>query len=204
MISPNRLKEVFNNLPPVLDSNYFFKTHIHLEGYIKRVMLIGLRLNGVQYCNGIKVVDSTYINTGSLIKKVLWLIDQSGLKEGVILKNLKTKHPDFFVIKETVLKFSAPYRNRLAHGTISKLHDQEMIDYLCHVNISFIDAFEVLLKSEHGQSAYDKPGEWGAIQGKSESLEHTVNRLKLGSLVKNPLNLNAVKRQLQKTKYAKP
>ncbi len=204
MISPSRLKEVFSNAPSVLDSNYFFKTHIHLEGYVKRVMLIGLRLNGVQYNNGTKVVDSTYIHTGNLIEKVLWLIDQSGKKQGDIVKKLKTKYPDFFIIKEIVLKFSAPYRNRLAHGTIAKLHDQEMINYLCHVNTSFIDAFEILLKSEHGQSAYYKPGEWGAIQGKPESLEHTVKRLKLGPLVKDPLSLNAVKQKLQNTKYAKP
>jgi hypothetical protein len=204
LISPSRLKEVFTKPPSVLDSDYFFKTCVHLEGYVKRVMFIGLRLRGVQYSNGEKVVDSTYIQTANLIEKVLWLIDKSGSKQGDVVGKLKIKHHDFFIIKETVLKFSAPYRNRLAHGTIAKLHDQEMIDYLCHVTTSFIDAFELLLKSEHGQSAYDKPGDWGAIQGKPELLESTVKRLKLGSLVKEPLTLNAVKKQLQETKYAKP
>ncbi|GAB3535757.1 hypothetical protein GCM10027342_53680 [Photobacterium alginatilyticum] len=204
MISPSRLRVVLDGTEKTIDSNYFFKTHVHLEGYVKRVMLIGLRLRGVQYENSIKIVDSTYITTANLIEKVLWLVDKKGRGQNVVLDDLKSRYADFFSLKDTVLKFSAIYRNRLAHGTIAELKDQEMIDTLCHVNKSFFQSFEQLLIAEHGNSALDKPADWGAKRGTPEAPELTVKRLKLGSLVKSPMTLSDVKAKLATTVYAKP
>lgn len=204
MISPSQLKNVLSSNSASSNGRFFFQTHIHLEGYVKRVMLIGLRLHGVRYDNAIKVVDSTFINTANLIEKVLFLINQSGKNQAQILNSLKARFPEFFVLKDVVLNFSAIYRNRLAHGTISELKDQEMIDLLCHVNQSFFKSFEELLNSEYGRSAFDKPSDWGAVPGSMETIEKTVTRLKLGTLVKKPLVLNEVKLRLAGTRYAKP
>jgi len=204
MISSKRLQIFLNDNSALCDSEYFLKTHIYVEGYVKRVMLIGLRLNGVQYANSEKIVEGTYIPTANLIEKVLWLLDSSGHKQKKVADNLKKTHPDFFILKDLVVKFTAIYRNRLAHGTIDKLADQELVKFLCHTNRSFFQSFEALLEKEHGHSAFDKPRDWGAQIGIQESIENTLKRLNLGSLVKEPMQLKDVKSQLQSTAYANP
>ncbi len=203
MISPLQLKNVLASHSPLINGDYFFKTHTHLEAYIKRVMLIGLRLRGVQYENSVKIVDSTYITTAKLIDKALWLVDGSGQNQSTIITDLKNRYPDFFALKGLVLGFSAIYRNRLAHGTISELHDQAVMELLCHVNRSFFNEFEMLLISEHGHSAFNKPGDWGALPGLSESIEKTANRLALGTIVKAPVTVADVVSILSATVYAK-
>lgn len=167
-------------------------------------MLIGLRLKGVQYANSEKIIEGTYIPTAHLIEKVLWLLDSTGDRQNKVVGELKKSYPDFFILKDLVGKFTSIYRNRLAHGTIDKLADKELLNFLCHTNKSFFQAFEYLLKNEHGHSAFDKPGDWGASTGSQENIESTVKRLSLGSLVKQPMQLKDVKSQLQLTAYAKP
>lgn len=203
MISPSRLKKVLEAAPALISGDYFFKTHTHLEAYVKRVMLIGLRLRGVQYKNSVKVVESTYITTARLIDKALWLIDASGKNQTDLVADLKNKHPDFFALKDLVLGFSAIYRNRLAHGTIAELHDQAVIDLLCHVNRSFFISFEKLLIAEHSRSAFNKPGDWGALPGSPELIETTVTRLSLGTIVKSPMAIVDVIKTLSVTAYEK-
>jgi len=144
MISTSQIRKVLLSSSARNSGSFFFQTHINIEGYVKRVMLIGLRLHGVRYDNARKVVDSTYINTANLVEKVLFLIDQSGRNQTQVISDLKTKFPEFFTLKDIVINFSSIYRNRLAHGTISELKDQEMIDLLCHVNQSFFKSFEEL------------------------------------------------------------
>lgn len=204
MISPSKIRNLFSSAPQVLDGKYFLNTHIYLEAYVKRVLLIGLRLKGVQYNNAVKVVESTYLHTSKLIEVALCMIDQSGKTEVNIISDLKSSNPDFFVLKDAVLNFSSIYRNRLAHGTISELNDQEMINWLCHVNLSFVKSFEQVLCNSHSCSAYEKPSDWGAVPGISETIEKTVGRLSLGKIIKKPLSLNEVKSRLAVTAFSKP
>jgi len=175
-----------------------------MEGYIKRVFLIGLRLNGVQYNNSVKIVEGTYINTRVLIEKVLFLLNGADGKQKQLISKLKIAHPEYFKLNELFLKFAAPYRNRLAHGTIEELKDQELVKWLCHINRSFFKEFEALLQKEFGHSAFDVPGQWGAKRGASEKIEDTVKKLKLGSLVSDPMHLTAVQRSLVGTIYEAP
>ena len=121
MISVKQLKTVLSSNKRTNTSDDFFKSHRYVEGYIKRVFLVALRLNGVQYKNAMKIIEGTYIKTGSLIEKVLFLLNQTGGKQQQVITQLKKSHPDFFKINELVLKFTVPYRNRLAHGTIEEL-----------------------------------------------------------------------------------
>jgi len=203
MISLSQLKTVLEGNPEPPGSERFLRLHRYLEGYIKRVMLIGLRLKGVQYENSRKILEITYINTANLIDKVLVLLDQSDSKHNAVIKNLRKTHWAFFELKDLVLKFTSVYRNRLVHGTIGELKDQGLIDYLYHVDRSFYREFEQLLKSEYGHSAFERPGDWGAKNGIQEKIENTVKRLALGSLVKEPMSLRQVIVKLDKTAYAR-
>jgi hypothetical protein len=204
MISLTQLKSGLSSQRVSYDSSEFFDIHRNIEAYIKRILLIGLRLNGIKYKEATTIVESTYINTAKLIEKVLFLLDQSKSNQQQVIIELKIKHKEFFVLKELLLKFSSKYRNWLAHGTISELKHPELIRYLCHINKSFFKEFESLLKIEHGNSAFDKPRDWGAKRGVDEEIGTSAKRLGLGKILDQPMTLQAVKKLLTGINYAKP
>jgi hypothetical protein len=185
-------------------SSEFFDLHRYIEAYIKRILLIALRLNGVKYKESTIIVERTYLNTAKLIETVLFLLDQSGDNQNMVVSKLKKRHKDFFVLKELLLKFSSKYRNWLAHGAIIELKDTDLINHLCYVNKSFFKEFENLLKNEYGHSAFNKPGDWGAKKGVDEKIEDTAKRLGLGRILDQPLTLQVVKNRLSTTNYANP
>ncbi len=133
MISLKQIKSDLSSRKVNCSSAEFFNIHRNIEAYIKRILLISLRINGVKYKEATTIVESTYINTANLIEKVLFLLDQSQLKQQQVISKMKKKYKDFFVLKELLLKFCSKYRNWLAHGTIGELKDPELIRYLCHV-----------------------------------------------------------------------
>ncbi|ELB2039623.1 TPA: hypothetical protein NGR99_004596 [Vibrio parahaemolyticus] len=201
MIGPTKIGEILNPSEMEYTNQIFFKTHTHLEAYIKRVLLVALRLKGVKYDYSVKIVESTYINTANLIDKVLALLDTQSRSQNDVLNDLKLKYPHFFTCKDLVLTFSSVYRNRLAHGTISELKDPELLKLLCQTNYAFFQSFEDLLKREYLHSALEKPKDWGAGRGKSEAIETTVKSLKLGSIVKEPKSKSQVEKLLGSTPY---
>lgn len=184
------------------DSTDFFNLHRYLEAYLKRILLIALRINKVKYKESQKIVESTYLNTASLIEKVLFLLDPSENKQNVVIHNLQSRHKSFFILYELLIKFSSKYRNRLAHGTIEELKDKELINLLCHVNKSFFEEFENILQIEHGHSAFEQPKEWGAVRGADENISDTAKRLNLGKILVQPLSIATVKNKLSNTKYS--
>lgn len=202
MISIKQIKSVLSSNKCTNTSDDFFNSHRYIEGYIKRVYLIGLRLKGVQYKNSVKIIEGTYIPTASLIDKVLFLLNENDGKQQQYISSLKISHPEFFQMNDLVSKFTAPYRNRLAHGTIEELKDQELVNWLCHINRSFFKLFEILLIKEFGHSAFDEPRKWGAKRGVPEKIEDTVNNLKLGNIVTEPMSLASVQKSLHGTVYA--
>lgn len=203
MIGPTKIREILNPSKMEYTNQIFFKTHTHLEAYIKRVLLVALRLKGVKYENSVKIVESTYLNTAHLIDKVLVLLDTKSCSQKDALNNLKLKYPDFFTCHDLVLNFSAVYRNRLAHGTISELKDPELLKLLCQTNYAFFQSFEDLLKQEYFHSALEKPKDWGAKRGNNEAIETTIKNLKLGSIVKEPKSKSQVETLLKSTPYVK-
>ena len=124
MISLTQLKTGLSSRKVNYDSSGFFDVHRNIEAYIKRILLISLRINGIKYKESGIIVESTYINTANLIEKVLFLLDQSGSTQQQVIGKLKKKYKDFFTLKELLVKFSAKYRNWIAHGTIGELEVQ--------------------------------------------------------------------------------
>lgn len=120
MIRISQLKNVLSSTKSTNTSEDFFQSHRYIEAYVKRVFLIGLRLQGVQYSNATVIVEGTYIRFGDLIEKVLFLLDQSQSNQQKVVNDLKKAYPAFFKLNGLASKFTSPYRNRLAHGTIER------------------------------------------------------------------------------------
>jgi len=182
----------------------FLDIHRYMEGYLKRVLFIGLRLKGVQYKNAEFIVSKIQLDIATAIGKSWFFLDQSGSKNGAFIKALESKHPDLFILKEVFITFCSRYRNQVAHGLIGQISGQDAIDLLCHVNLSFYKAIEAMLQAEFSCSAFDTPTLWGASRSLNEGHATTIARLSLGKyLSKAPQRVCDVKTALASTKYPK-
>ena len=183
----------------------FLDIHRHVEGYLKRVIIIGLRLKGVQYKNAEFIVKRIQIDISTTIEKSWFLLDRTSSGHNNYINGLKSRHPDLFVLKETFVGFSSKYRNQVAHGIVGQISSQDAIDLLCHVDLSFYKKIEIMLKTEHGHSAFDSPRIWGASRGIDEPHVTTAERLGLGRRLSiAPQKITDVKNALAATRYPVP
>lgn len=77
MISNVNLKKVLDKSYTSYSSDDVLKIHRHVEGYLKRVFLIGLRLNSVQYETARTIVDTAHLDIKSMVDKAWYLLDSS-------------------------------------------------------------------------------------------------------------------------------
>lgn len=192
MISPGQLNAVLGVLAPPKNAETFIRLHRHLEGYFKRIMLIGLRLHGAQYKTAALIVDTIHMNASAQIEKALVLLEVSSRKHLEILNDIKRDHQSVFALIKLFTDFSSRYRNRLAHGVIDEIRDDLVLDLLFRVDQGLFLECESMLKARHGHSAMDQPNAWGARRGTEEDLESLVNRLSLGKVSPNPISTKAV------------
>lgn len=197
MIAFKHLRQIMVRKDSKYTSHDFLNIHRYTEAYIKRVLFIGLRLNGVRYKESENIINATFIPTAGLIEKSLVLLSKSDERHSEVIKKLRLQYSAFFDLSDLLVKFSSKYRNWLAHGLIDELKDEELIDYLCYVNRVFVKLFEEFLKAEYGHSAFEKPSEWGATNGFKERIEDTAKRLSLGKVLNKPLTIEVVKKRLE-------
>jgi len=198
MVSLKNLKKVLFEEPESLDSDLFLRNHKYLEGYFRRCILIGLRINNVKYQTAQNVISLTYQNNRQLLDTIFLLLS----KNNKTLISIKNKHADFKELLKLFFDFTSIYRNRLVHGVINKIHDDQVLKYCYLIDKYLMLEFERVLKIEFSKSVFDKPKDWGAKTIRSkETIEQIRLRLQLGKLVKDPLKIETVKRNISKTKY---
>jgi len=181
------------------DEDEFLKVHRTVEGYLKRVLLIGLRLNSVQYENARRIIRMSYLDIKSLVDKSVRLLSKNSFGA----ENLAQRHPKFESVKNLFFEFSGVHRNRISHG-IATSYSQDFLLLLCHVDASFVTEYERTLQNEFGHSAFDQPSDWGASRGKSETPQHSINRLNLGDSSKKPLEKAEVRQKLKNSGIGLP
>ena len=178
-----------------LSVSSFIDRHRYVEGYLRRLLLIGLRLNAVQYKQAQKIIEFTFLNTPALIEKSFALISH----QKFTFKEATTKYSNFATSTDLFLKFTSPYRNWLVHGVLDTIHDLELLECLCRADRQFLIEFEKLLNAEFNRSAFDEPGRWGARKGKKEeNLPALIKRLRLGKVLKGtPMSVRVAKKRLE-------
>ncbi|MBL7178159.1 MAG: hypothetical protein ISS66_20235 [Desulfobacteraceae bacterium] len=191
------LKKIKEKMGPVteLSVSSFIDRHRYAEGYLRRLLLIGLRLNAVQYKQAQKIIEFSYMNAPALIEKLFILISHRTFT----FKEATTKYSNFAASTDLFLKFTSPYRNWLVHGVIDTIYDLQLLEYLCRADRQFLIEFEKLLKSEFNRSAFDAPGDWGAQKGKQkEDLPAVIRRLRLGTVLRGtPMSITEAKKRLE-------
>ncbi len=195
MISISKLKKIITSKKKNFTTDDFLTIHRFTEGYLKRITFIGLRLNDIQYNTAKELTDFIYIGgIHSQIKKIFELLPQNHSYETII-----RKHKDFEIIYQLFKNYSCPLRNRLVHGGIGKIKNQDVLFYACSIDKKFIESFENILKKEWGHSAFDTPGKWGAKRiTMIQKNEDIIQKLKLGKFHPSELNLEKVKNILSK------
>ncbi len=173
----------------------FVELHRYVEGYLRRLLLIGLRLHEVQYRQAQKIIEFSFLNSFALVEKSFLLLSYHTFT----LNQAKKKFPKFATSTDLFFKFTSPYRNWLVHGVYDTIHDSELLECLCLADRQFIIEFEKVLKDQFNRSAFDKPGDWGARRGKrEEDLPALIRRLHLGKVLKGaPMSITAAKKRLE-------
>ena len=167
MITLKEAKRTFS-LDTVSDS-HFLKVHYYSEGYLKRLLFIGLRLNGVQYKTAQQIIVKYHEPLGNMIEQA-W--NQVGLSCVTIRKDNRYK-----MIEDYFLHFSAKFRNYRVHGIYDKLNDDELLRILIAIDRNYIYTCEAIIERNGKPSAFSTPGSWGARTGKKESLEDAFKRV---------------------------
>lgn len=199
MISLTNLKKKINEAPDEITSADFLRMHQYVEGYLRRLQLIGLRLNNVQYATSRELIQLTYLNNRALLEAVFKLISKGNLK----LHAAEAKHPNLKILTELFFNLAAIYRNRLVHGVLDKIRDEELLQMCYQVDRYLIIELERVMQAEFQHSAFDPPKSWGATTIRTtETIDQIRKRLKLGKIVKSPMTLTKAQAQFKKTTYS--
>lgn len=198
MINLQNLKTLVATSPQNITTDDFIKMHKGVEGYIRRLLLIGLRLNGVKYETSLEVIKMSYLNNKQLIKTTIELIT----RRTKTLNDFETHNSDFKKLIELFFEFTSIYRNRVIHGVYESINDQVILKHCYYIDKFLIEEFELTLQLLHFKSAYDKPTDWGAVRTtSSETINQVITRLSLGRLTKSPKGILAVQNSIARTKY---
>jgi hypothetical protein len=198
MINLQNLKSLISSNPQNVTTEDFIKIHKGVEGYIRRLLFIGLRLNCVKYNTSLEVIKMSYLNNRDLLTKTIELISN----KTKTLTDFENMNYDFKELINLFFGFTAIYRNRILHGVDENIHDQTVLKHCYYIDKYIIVEFEDTLKSLDYKSAFDKPKDWGAKTIVSnETFNKVIKRLKLGRLTKSPKGIIAVQNTIAKTKY---
>jgi hypothetical protein len=191
------LRTIREKMRPVTEVSIlsFIDRHRCVEGYLRRLLLIGLRLNAVQYRQAQRIIQSSRLFMPDIMKKSIDLISRNRFS----FKEAKTKYPEFATATDLFMKFTSPYRNLLVHGIIDTIHELQLLQDLCQADRQFLLQFEKFLQAEFNKSAFDKPTTWGAQKGRqNEELPVVIKRLGLGKVFKGrPMSIVEARKRLE-------
>lgn len=184
------LKKILENSPENLDTIYFINVHKGVELYIRRLLLIGLRLNEVKYETSEEVIKMSFANNREIINKSIELIT----KGKNTLADFERKSKNLKVLLELFFDFTSIYRNRVVHGIYESIRDSNILKYCYLIDKYLIIEFEKTLEMMGYNSAFATPTEWGAKRSsKEESIDTIITRLKFRKISKVPKSLSQVK-----------
>jgi hypothetical protein len=184
------LKKLLENSPENLDTLYFINVHKGVELYIRRLLLIGLRLNEVKYETSEEVIKLSYASNREIINKSIELIT----KGKNTLADFEEKNKNLKVLLELFFDFTSIYRNRVVHGIYERIVDSNILKYCYLIDKYLIIEFEKTLEMNGYNSAFATPTEWGAKRSSIvESIDSVITRLKFRKISKVPKSLSQVK-----------
>jgi len=149
------------------------------------LLLIGLRLQGLQFKDAEAISESYYTNRRREHLKIIVEFCGLNYKELLSFKN-------FNELLELFFQFTSRHRNRLMHGVALVYTDEELLKLLISIDKKFIQDLEAFLKHAGKPSFFDPPGKWGAVRGKKADINEICKKL-LGGKMPLPPTYNKKK-----------
>lgn len=168
--------------PSQIDTGHFLETQRAVEAYFHRLILIGLRLQGMKFEQARKVTKVTYIPSHTLVpiaEKTL----RAGLRTNAIAL---LSIPEGIELWKLFLEFCVRHRNKVSHGVVEKIFNDSVVTTGVCINRALILSVEEQLTCNHC-SAFDTPTQWGASRGHQTFSDKEIRDLKLGVDAKEPL-----------------
>lgn len=168
MIELKKIKKILANEDN--SDEFFIRLHIALEGYLKRLLFIGLRKNNVQYKTGLEAIVKYHSRLPDMISKIWTLL-------GINYKNDVLKYGKYQILEEYMLNFTSKYRNYRVHGIYDEIRDQELLNVLIIIDKKYILEIEEYFKSKKLPSAFDEPKKWGAKIAQIKKIDDVFNNI---------------------------
>ena len=149
-------KNILND--ETISCEQFLRIHCCVEELFRRLLLIGLRLQGVQYKES-ELISENYYNRDQNEKLKL------ALKYCNINYQDLLKYNNFNELQMLYLKFTCRHRNKLMHGVALTYNDNDLLKLLITVDRSFILEIESFFEHIKKPSIFAKPSKWGAKKG---------------------------------------
>jgi hypothetical protein len=171
---------------------YFLRLHFCIESLFKRLFLIGLRKQGVQYRIAVNTANIYFESPKNFHKRIFRYcgIDHEEL----------SAFGDYAILEDLFFKFTSPHRNKRVHGISDTYTNEEMLSLLINVDKGFFMELESFLAETKGLSFFNTPGKWGANKGTQKDTQTVYEELLDKSLPGKPYTTEEVKERLKKLK----
>ena len=154
-----------------ISTEQFMRVHCCAEAMFRHLLLIGLRLQKVQYKVAAEISETYYTHRRRAHLKTI--IKYCGLSYNDLLAfgNLNE-------LLDLYWDYTSRYRNRLAHGLdIDYPNHKKLLKQLIAIDKRLIDEFEVFFTSKGKPSLLDEPKKWGAVKGDKADVEKICKKL---------------------------
>jgi hypothetical protein len=156
MIGIKHIKELVDNNFEPTNQNYLL-VQSYFEAYLKRLLFIALRKNGLQYSYANELLTHAS-NTLSLSEQTNLVFHELC---AVSYSELKDKDKKLKELEKCIFNYVRPVRNKLAHGADHRI-SLDIIDLCIKITQEYVKNIENHLYMITGASAFDEPRKWGA------------------------------------------
>jgi len=185
---------------PVL--NDFISMHIATESYFRRLLYIGLRLEGKNDDNSKLIINWCSLNINEILKISIDKIGKTKQMRNNYFEELCSNSVSIKWLHKYHEQFTTKYRNLIFHGIVDNLTD-ELISNLYKLDRKLLIELENEFKTTFNCSCLDTPTKWGAVRvmknlTKNEVWRYARDSGLLGKRTNKPLEWNSVKKTLKK------
>lgn len=162
MLSKSIIIQRLQENPNEVSEDHFLKMHIAVEGYLKWLFLVGLRINGCTYSSAAKVIQRHFIRLNTKSFKAAFRL--LGVKKS--WHQIKTNDPNLKTLEYLCFNYTSPIRNQLVHGNYYDFKEREC-ELAYQMNKAFIQQLEKTIQVYKNGNAIlqNTPTQFGAKKG---------------------------------------
>lgn len=174
MISKKLIKNRLNNTPNPIRQQDFLDMHIAVEGYLKHLFLVGLRLQGCTYKESVKVIQSHHIKLNSDTFKAAFRL----MKSKKSWHQIKNKAKRLRELEKLCYDYTSKVRNIIVHGNFYRYKSDEL-KLLYEIDKAFIEELELTMEKLFKGNTILKntPTNFGAKKGTISDISKIASKL---------------------------